>query len=89
MKSSDNKTASIILLREDKHPAIPEHLLLQEFGSETIVDPNNGKLLAHGTSVYVSGSVEDIRNWIKSAGGKIWTSNNPMIGDWNQRTFNE
>jgi hypothetical protein len=89
MKSSAPKKSNIILLRERNHPAIPKHLLMQEFGSETIVDSNDGSLLAHGTSVYLSGPIEEIRAWIKSAGGKVWTSNNPMVGAWTQRSFEE
>ncbi len=74
--------AQLICIREQHHPEIPEKILRQEFGSEIVVDSNSGRQLAIGTSVFLEGEVEDIRAWINSAGGKVWTSNNPMIGNW-------
>ena len=61
--------SKLICIREAKHPAIPEGLVKREFGKELIVDPDSGPVLAHGTSVYLDGPTEMIREWIKAAGG--------------------
>jgi hypothetical protein len=76
------ENSNLICIKENHHPVIPPHLVLQEFGSETVVDNKTGKRLASGVSVYLSGPIGEIRSWIKAAGGKVWTSNNPMLGRW-------
>jgi hypothetical protein len=76
--------ARLICLVEFWMESPPFNIVAQEFGSEWIVDNETGKILASGTSVFLSGPSEDIRRWVSSVGSKLWTSNNPMAGNWKQ-----
>jgi len=78
--------SQIILINELHFPEIPEHLINQVFGSEVVVS-NTGRVLAKGESVCLNGDPEEIANWIKLAGGEVWTSNNPMVGRWVLKGF--
>lgn len=74
---------ALIILFEKKFPTIPVQIKTRIFGNETVVNHQTGKILAVGESMLIEGKDEDICNWIKAAGGKVWTSTNPMAGDWN------
>jgi hypothetical protein len=77
---------SIILIKEENHPEIPRNLIFQKFDSEIISNNNNNNNnnnIPTGIPFYLRGPVKEIRAWIRKAGGRVWTSNNPMAGNWN------
>lgn len=74
---------SVIFLKEEHFPEIPNTLISNVFGSESVID---GMKHYHGNSVLVKGKEEDLIKYFSSCGGKIWTSRNPMLGDWEQMT---
>jgi len=77
----------LIVLIEPQHPPVPPAVACEVFGDETIVNLNDGKLVAHGQAACLTGTEEDIRAWVESAGGSVWTSTNPMLGDWVRKTL--
>lgn len=69
----------IILLHTHFMGAIPESIqIVQEFGEETLM-AENGTVLARGTSMYLSGPLEEFAKWLGPV-PDIWISNNPMVG---------
>jgi hypothetical protein len=70
----------ICILLEDKMKPIPPEVDCTIFGDERIVD-GDGNILAWGDSASISGDSDIIAEWLKPFDG-IWTSNNPMMGDW-------
>lgn len=79
-------SALIILITYQVQAALNERVanieVIQVFGSETIVV--EGKRVAEGSSAYVEGEPEEFRKLLKQI-GELWTSTNPMMGDWNQQ----
>lgn len=80
-------TRIIVILERGFGPA-PESLLKETFGPETIVDIR-GDIKAVGTSIMLEGEPEQIREWILSVGGSVWTSENPMMGHWAKRSISK
>lgn len=70
---------NMIILHQMHHPQIPKHLDSRVFGSECVRD-NEGRVY-HGESVWLSGKPERLRDFARTL-GSFWTTNNPMIGDW-------
>lgn len=75
--------ALIILLTPSVRKILVETKLeiVQVFGDERIVV--NDKIAAEGDSAYVTGEAEDFRKLAEADGG-LWTSTNPMLGNWQQ-----
>lgn len=74
----------IILLTDEINAAIDNKEValevVQIFGNETILV---GDELIDGQSAIVSGEPEEFRKLVHVV-GDIWTSNNPMMGEWQQ-----
>lgn len=71
----------IVLLHTAHMGPVPETIqVIQEFGWETIL-AENGTLLASGTSMYLSGPLEEFAKWLGPV-PDIWVSNNPTLGKW-------
>lgn len=74
-----NKPVNLVVLVEDGMEMPPSTLIACKYGPESIIDDNN---LVDGTSVHLQGSVSEIQDWIRRVGGAVWTSSNPMLGQW-------
>lgn len=79
----------LIVLIEDHFPTVPGNVKVNEFGSESIVDPETGPrgFCVNGTSAFLDGPEDAVVAWIEACGGSIWTSNNPMFGGWKKKTL--
>ena len=75
---TDNQVEVIFLL-EACFPQIPQTIDYFVFGREYIVAEKSG---VEGQSVYAIGKLEDIKAYFKSCGGVVWTTTNPMFGQW-------
>lgn len=71
--------AYLVVLVEDYMTPPPGSLVAHTYGPETILTENN---LVRGTSVLLTGPVAEIHTWIRSVGGSVWNSTNPMLGGW-------
>lgn len=75
----------IILLTDEINEAIDTEMVdlevIQIFGQESIVV--NGSIFIDGQSAMVSGEPEEFRKLVHIV-GDLWTSNNPMLGEWEQ-----
>lgn len=71
----------LCVLIESHFGPIPDGITIeQKFGSEVIVD-EDGKCLAEGSSMLLSGEPELFTNWLRSFTG-VWISDNPAFGEW-------
>lgn len=88
MTDTDNMAQLIILITDANRGAIYKSSLTieQEFGRESIIVDN--KIVAEGISAYVTGEKEDFRQLVAEA-GELWTSTNPMAGNWQQYVVDE
>lgn len=73
--------ATIIILKEKNHPVIPSSIKVRTLGNETIID-DNGNVNAAGTSILLQGTQKDIISYLQLIGKPVWTTKNPMVGDW-------
>lgn len=70
----------IIMLVQEEHLPLPEQItLLQNFGSEGIVDAEHRS--HRGESMYLSAEPQAFIDWLGGFEG-VWLTDNPMVGDW-------
>ncbi len=77
--------STLIMLLTDEINAVIDNKevaleVVQIFGNETILVDDQ---LIDGQSAIVSGEPEEFRKLVHVV-GDIWTSNNPMMGEWRQ-----
>ncbi len=77
--------STLIILLTDEINAVIDNKevaleVVQIFGNETILVDDQ---LIDGQSAFVSGEPEEFRKLVHVV-GDIWTSNNPMMGEWRQ-----
>ena len=78
-------TTHAIVIIEKKFPEVPAKILSQRFGYEAVVN-EKGHMLAEGTSVLLAGDEDDLKTYLRSCGEAVWSSNNPMMGNWEKLT---
>lgn len=86
-KAVGQKKIGVIILIERHFSAPPKSISVHEFGSESIWSVRGGELVADaGVSARIYGPPNDIKNWLAPY-SRVWTSNNPMTGQWEQLDF--
>lgn len=71
-----------IILDNKKLPIKPEGIkIIETFGDESIVNPDNGNIIEQGVVTLIEADSETIRQWLGNVDG-VWISDNPMWGKW-------
>ncbi len=89
VKSGKFDELGMVMLIEDRHRPIPDDIkVVQLFGPEQVPLTAGGTITEtiHGTSASVYATVAAYRAWLKPH-GPVWTSDNPMFGNWSQKDF--
>lgn len=73
-------TRAIVII-EEGFPTVPAKILRDTYGYEAVVN-EKGHMLAVGTSVMLGGDEDDLKDYLRACGGTVWSSNNPMMGNW-------
>lgn len=83
-KAAEQMKKGVIILIERHFSAPPKSISVHEFGSESIRSVRGGEVVIDvGVSAHIYGLPDDIKNWLAPY-SPVWTSKNPMTGQWEQ-----
>jgi hypothetical protein len=80
------ENASLLILKTNGFQIPANVIISSNYGWETIVIDDEHTNRVSGTSMLVKGTIEDLQKMITLNRG-VWTSNNPMFGNWQFRTI--
>jgi hypothetical protein len=75
------KPINLVILLTPEMGYVPSYIkVIQDYGSESIVH-GDGNELVEGNSMYIQGDEAALLDWLRPF-KEVWTSSNPMCGEW-------